>query len=365
MPTETLEELDELAELVEDILTSTATTLKIRALEQEGGSWDPTIWKSLAESGILGVALPESVGGMDLGLDAVRAVLTVQGKFVAPVPLWSTLVSHRSLAASEAFDFTELLESAVSGDVRVTLALEENDTSDLHIPHCSALEVGESWVLTGTKTMVPHFASATHVLVSASTLDGLGMFLIPKDGPGISWERSLSSNRDEVGLLQMTEVSATPVHLGMTDGAETCIAEALIALAAFQIGVAKGALELTSAYVSEREQFGRPIGSFQSLQHLLADSSIQIDAAELVLSLAIVDLASDDMNAERSILVASWWGREAVADTVYRCQHVHGGMGADIEYPIHRFFLVGRQSSLTLGNSELLLERVGNMLISE
>jgi len=138
--------------------------------------------------------------------------------------------------------------------------------------------------------------------------------------------------------------------------------EVRIAHAAFLIGVAAAALQLAVDYTGQRHQFGRPIGSFQAVQHALADRAIEIDAARLTLLQAAHDHDEALAGADRSSLVASWWARTAVEETVYRAQHVHGGMGVDIEYPLHRYFLLGRRSALAFGSSEAVLEALGDDL---
>lgn len=352
------EDLTELRQLASMIIKTSGDPARLTEMEAKKESWDRGLWNELAQSGVTSVALPVEAGGMGYGLIAIAVVLREQGEFLTPLPLWTSMVAHRRLAEAGLDQFMSLLEKAAVGDVRTTLALEERAGADLRHPDNVVATAGPSGhALTGTKVAVPHHTTATHVLVSAKTDDGAKLFLIEADAHGVAWTGGASTSRSSVARLTLDNVSAQLV--GDAEQLAALLREARLALAAVLVGVARGAVRLTSGYVSEREQFGRPIGSFQSLQHQLADSAIGIQAAELVLAQALVD--EDD----RSVQVASWWARSATEDTVYRCQHVHGGIGVDVDYPIHRYFLWGRELSLALGNSEQLLEELGELIVEE
>ncbi len=352
------EDLRELRQLARLIMKPATTPARLVSLESRGQAHDEALWTELAQAGVTSVALPAEVGGMGFDLTAVAVVLREQGHHVAPLPLWTSMIAHRRLAETDLDAHMPLLERAATGDVRTTIALEERAGGDLLRPTVLASATGDGWELSGTKIAVPYSDTATHVLVSANTPSGAGVFLIDATAAGVTWTHSAVTSRGTVARLDLASVAAVAVGTAGDSGLATLIRESRIALAAVLVGVARGALELTAGYVSEREQFGRPIGSFQSLQHQLADSSIAIDAAELVLAQALTEPAS-----ESNALVASWWGRTSAEDTVYRCQHVHGGIGVDVDYPIHRFFLWGRQFALTLGNAETDLDHLSTLLI--
>ncbi|MGF3052724.1 acyl-CoA dehydrogenase family protein [Microbacterium sp. YY-03] len=350
------EDLNELRQLACMIMKSATTPARLVTLESRGQSHDDALWAELAQSGVTSVALPAEVGGMGFDLTAIAVVLREQGYHVAPLPLWTSMIAHRRLAENDLDTFMTLLEGAATGEVRTTIALEERAGADLFTPTVTAVAEGDGWVLNGTKIAVPYSDTATHVLVSAATPNGARVFLIDAAADGVTWTHSAVTSRGKIGRLELASVAG--VAIGADAELAALVRESRIALAAVLVGIARGALKLTSGYVSEREQFGRPIGSFQSLQHQLADSSIAIDAAELVLAQALTEPEN-----ESAALVASWWGRTSAEDTVYRCQHVHGGIGVDVDYPIHRFFLWGRQFALTLGNVETDLEALSGVLI--
>ncbi|HLV73608.1 MAG TPA: acyl-CoA dehydrogenase family protein, partial [Vulgatibacteraceae bacterium] len=112
--------------------------------------------------------------------------------------------------------------------------------------------------------------------------------------------------------------------------------------------MAQGALRLAADHLSAREQFGRPLATFQAVQHQLADCYIEIDALRVCLWHAISLIAAGE-DAESAVLVAKWWADEGGLNVVHRTQHLHGGIGVDVDYPVHRHFLWGKQISGTLG----------------
>lgn len=354
------EELQELGDLTRTIFASKVPPERLKELEQGGYTWDERLWAELCQAGITSVPLSEDIGGMGFGLPAICAVVQAQGHHVAPVPLWSSLLGHRVISLSE-MDYTELLGSAMSGETRVTLAIEEAGLTPVDAPVTRASSDGTTWVLNGVKIAVPHLQSATHFLASAATADGLGLFLVERNTSGQGIEILISTDLDEVGVITFEDTPAS--YVGGAELVQTLLDEAYIVLASLQLGLGLGALELTAKYVSNREQFGRPIGSFQAVQHQLADALIGLDAVELSILQALAHHENGDPKAGRAAKVASWWGRTAGTTALYTCQHVHGGIGVDVDYPLHRFYLWARQAENTLGNAEELLEAIGDDLV--
>jgi 3-oxocholest-4-en-26-oyl-CoA dehydrogenase beta subunit len=322
---------------------------------------DDSLWSELGRTGLLGLAVPEAHGGAGLGIDAVCVVLEEQGRRVAPVPVWPHAVATLALARY-ADDSARLLEDAADGAVRLTIALEEYDGVEPRTPRCTAVRTSagptsETWALTGVKAVVPTPEGANHVLVSASCPDGPALFLVVNDG--LVWEPAVTTSLDRAGDLILDETPA--VLLGGVDALADVLRWTRLAIAALQLGVAEGALRLAADYVSGRQQFGRPIGSFQAVQHQLADCWIDVDAMRLTLWQALTSEADGDQ-AERAALVAAWWCGQGGLDVVHRVQHVHGGIGVDLDYPVHRHFLWGKQLASTLGGAEVSLQLLGGIV---
>ena len=133
---------------------------------------------------------------------------------------------------------------------------------------------------------------------------------------------------------------------------------ALLGLCATQIGVCEAAIAQAAEYTSHREQFGKPLSTFQGVQLTAADAFIDTEAIRVTLMQAAWKM-DEGLDASSDVLVAKWWASEAGQHAVHNTQHLHGGMGADIDYPIHRYFLWGKQIEDTLGGASATLARLG------
>ncbi len=393
------EDLDAVAELARTVLTGEASTERVREIETTATRTDDRLWAALAETGLLGLALPEEHGGAGLGAGALAVLLEEQGRTVAPVPLWSAGVA--ALAVAQHGTETQrarLLPGLAQGTCRLTLALEEY-TGSPELPACTATSdsdsdgdrdsdrdgdgAGAGWRLVGTKAVVPSVLGAEAALVSATTPAGPGLFLVALSGPGVDLELSEVTTHDLAAELTLDGARAEQVGVPGGPALADVLRLARVALAAVQLGVADGAMRLAAAYLSEREQFGRPLGAFQAVQHQLADCWIDVDAMRVTLWQALCDLteltdptdltgpgdlgeAGDATQAraaaDRSAMVATWWRTQAGLDVVHRVQHLHGGIGVDVDYPVHRYFLWGKQLSTTLGGSAAALADLGSLL---
>jgi 3-oxocholest-4-en-26-oyl-CoA dehydrogenase beta subunit len=357
------ENLSAVRDLAREILADRTAPEHLRAVETGESRLDETLWRSLADAGLLGIAVPEEDGGAGLGLGALCVLLEEQGRTVAPVPVWPNAVAALAVAEHGTPEQrAALLPGAVDGTARLTVALEEFGPGEPAAPGCTAKADGEGWRLTGTKAVVPSPFGAAGVLVAASTDRGTGLFVVDPAADGLSWTAAETTDHDRSGHLELD--GALAQGLGPVDGGvlDTTLRQASVALAAVQLGVGQGALAHAARYLGEREQFGRPLGTFQAVQHQLADCYIQIDAMRVTLWQAVADLEDATPAAEMSALVAAWWAREGGLDVVHRVQHVHGGIGVDVDYPVHRHFLWGKQLAGTLGAPGAVLARMGGLL---
>ncbi|WP_217168477.1 acyl-CoA dehydrogenase family protein [Streptomyces sp. AC512_CC834] len=368
------EELEAVRDLAREIFTDRATPERLREVETSPDRTDTRLWADLASAGLLGAVLPEQDGGAGLGMAGLCVLLEEQGRRVAPVPLWPALVGGLAVAAhGTARQRAELLPSLAGGEGRPTVALEEFGPADPLTPRTTAVAVGTaqggvqdapSWRLTGTKAVVPSPDGARHVLVAATTDAGPGLFLVAADAPGTTWESAETTTHDMSGHLTLDGTPAEPVGTPGDGTVAEVVRHSFVALAAVQVGVADGALRYAADHLRERLQFDRPLATFQAVQHQLADCYIDIDAMRVTAWQAVDALAEpfDAADADRAALVAKWWATEAGLNTVHRIQHVHGGIGVDIDYPVHRHFLWGKQISTTLGGAGADLERLGALL---
>ncbi len=339
---------------------------RIGAIEQTHDRIDRVLWQALADADLLGLAVPESEGGAGQGLMELCLLLEAQGKAVAPVPLWATLVlgalpiAHFGSEAQRA----RWLPGVVSGDVILTAALTGSAASPTSSPAVRATAQGEGWVLEGTELAVPQAHLAERIVVPARTADGgVVLVLVDPAASGVSLEHAVTTNREIHPHLHLAGVAggAVDIHVGPDVGRSTLdflLVAAIITLCALQVGVCEAALTQTAAYLNGRHQFGRPLSTFQGTMLRAADAAIDIEAMRVTWQNAAwrFDTGRDAADAAR---VAKWQAAERGQRTVHATQHLHGGMGADITYPIHRYFLWGKQIELVLGGPSAQLARLG------
>ncbi|MFD4662045.1 acyl-CoA dehydrogenase family protein [Streptomyces halstedii] len=362
------EELEAVRDLAREIFTDRATPERLREVETSPSRVDEHLWDDLASAGLLAAVLPEQDGGAGLGTAGLCVLLQEQGRRVAPVPLWPALTGALAVAAyGSAAQRASLLPPLADGTGRPALALEEFGPADPLLPGTEAVADGPRWRLDGLKAVVPSPAGARHVLVSATTDLGPGLFLVASDAPGVNWRDAETTSHDMSAHLALDGVRAEAVGVPGDGAVAHLVRSAFVALAAVQTGVAEGALGYATGHLAQREQFGRPLATFQAVRHQLADCYIDIEAMRVTLWHAVDALADpfDASAADRAALVAKWWATEGGLNTVHRIQHVHGGIGVDTDYPVHRHFLWGKQISTTLGGAGADLERLGALVTGE
>lgn len=360
------------AEAARGVLEGLATVERITAVEATDDRFDAELWAELARANLLGLAVPESEGGSGLGLTELCLLLEQQGRTVAPVPLWSTLV----LGALPVAEFgtaeqrAEWLPEVVAGRACLTAALTEPAASQSRRPAVRARRDGELWLLSGTAAAVPDAHLAARVLVPAATEDGgVIVALVDPAGPGARLERAETTARQIHPHLHFdrTPVGDGWVLVGAADGAaavDWMLERALTGLCALALGVTEEAIARAAAYLNERRQFGRPLASFQGTLLKAADAYIDSEAIRVTLWQAAWRLDTGRPAAD-AVATASWWASEAGQRVVHATQHLHGGVGADISYPIHRYFFWGKQIELMLEGPSAQLQRLGRRLVED
>jgi len=353
-------EQEALRELARRILADHVTPERLALVEAEPDWFDRAAWEALAGARLLGTAIPEEFGGSGLGFLDLCLVLEEVGRAVAPVPAWPTLV----LGALPLARFgtraqrTAFLPGVASGEVVLGAALVEPDADDPREPATAARRDGARWRLDGTKTCVPAAHLAARVLVPARTAAGEpGLFLVDPRGAGVRVERQTATNREPLGHLALAGADAEELPGGAAALA-WLVEHATVGLCAMQVGVTDRALRMTAEYTTGREQFGRPIASFQAVQQRAADAYIDAEAIRLTTWQAAWRLCADRA-ATTEVAIAKFWASEAAHRVVYAAQHLHGGIGVDVDYPLHRYYLWSKQIELTLGSGTRQLARLG------
>jgi len=337
-----------LRDLAREVLSDWAAADRWSAIERSAEGWDGRLWRDLAGAGLLGVAIPERLGGLGLGLLDLAIVCAEQGRVVAPIPyVWTSaaalvLATHGSNAQQSRW-----LPGILAGDLVVTSSL----------PQCGSVELADGR-MSGTVVGVPYGDVARVVLVP--TADGR-LHAVDLASAGVSRATGRMTNREPCAELRFDRVVAEPVGTGATGRWHH--ERTIVCLAAVQSGVTEAALAATAVYTSARHQFGKPLSSFQGVALKAADGYIDHAAIAATMLQAGWWLERRD-SAPEHVLTAAWWAAEAGQHCVHLTQHLHGGIGADVTYPVHRYFLWGKQTELYLGASSDLLGQLGDLLAS-
>ena len=354
------EEQETVAKVARQLFESRATPDHLSELEAGDIRHDAALWRELATADLLGIALPDSVGGSGGGFLELSVLLTEVGWSVAPVPVYATLVLGADTIARHGDSelCQRYLPGVVDGGTVLTAAITEPGNSDPTAPRTAARPHGDTWLLTGTKELVPAAQLAAAIVVSATTDDGPALFVVDADEQGVTIAPVQTTNGEPFADVELTNAVGRRLSEG-SDAVGGLFTRALVGLCAMQIGVTERALKLAATYTTEREQFGRPIGSFQAVQQRLADAFIDVEAIRWTTWHAAW-LIAEGRPADREAAIAKFWAAEAGARVVASAQQVHGGMGIDVTYPLSRYFLWAKQIELALGSASQQLARLGS-----
>jgi hypothetical protein len=360
------EEQGSVRELARGILEKELDAARLRAAEADPDAVDDALWARLAEANLLGIAVPEAHGGLGFGFLELCSLLEEIGRSLAPVPALPTLVlGALPLAAfgSEA-QRARWLPEVAAGRALLSAALEDAGSGEPAAPATRARPEPGGWRLDGAKRDVPCARRAARVLVPAATPDGVAIFLVDPNARGAALAASRRSTGEAFFELRLDGVRLAPADALGGPGLDGAAAarwlheRALVASAALQTGVSERALRLTADYARERVQFGVPIGSFQAVQHRCADAYIDLEALRWCTWRAAWRLA-EGLPAAREAAIAKFWAAEAGSRIASAALHLHGGLGSDVDYPIHRYFLRSKALELGFGGAAAQLAWLG------
>jgi len=362
------EEQRELQNLAKQILEGELSIERLKEIDASSEHFDRALWAKLADAGLLGVAVPEAHGGLGYGFLEAALVLEQVGRTVAPVPYLAAVVLGGLPIVRFGTEAQQaaLLPGLVSGASIPTAALVEFDAEPL-APRTTARRDAGGWVLDGVKDCVPAGTVADTVLVPASGEDGgVVLALVDTAAAGVTIERQDTTNFDPEARLTLSGVRVDDGDvLGAPDEGAANLAwiveHATAAQCALAIGVCEEALRMTAEYTKTREQFDRVIATFQAVGQRAADAYIDTEAVRLTAWQAIWRL-SEDLPATSEVAVAKFWAAEGGQRVVHAAQHLHGGMGVDKDYPLHRYFLLAKKLELTLGGATPQLLKLGRIL---
>jgi alkylation response protein AidB-like acyl-CoA dehydrogenase len=356
------ENQEEMRTALRALLNGACDARHVRQVAYDGDGRDPGLWKALSEGGWTALMVPEAEGGAGLRFEDFIVLLEEAGRALVPVPLTTTLLAGRAVAqAASGAVRSEMLKQIASGASSITLALGEGVKADA---------AGGGWHLAGKVEFVPYGPLAATALVEAKLPDGKsGLFVVPTDAAGIEWldldvmDRTV---RQHEMTLSGVNVPASASLLGNADAAsaiDILLGEWRAALAAESLGVAEKMMEMSVAYVKERVQFGRPVGSNQAVKARVAEMAAVIDRLRSAVYYAAWAIDSNVPERKVAIAMAKASASGPGAFLGSQAIHVHGGIGFTWEYDLHMYFKRIKSNELLLGDSSAALQQIADEVL--
>ena len=344
----------------------------VRDMEQDERGYSPELWGSMAEMGWLGLAFPEDFGGEGLGFVELAILLEEMGGALLPGPYFSTVVmAGVALAEAGSEDQkNEYLARIARGQLIVTMAITES--SGLWEPRgieATARRRDGGYVINGTKLYVPNAHVSDYVIVAARTGDGetdVSLFIVPYNADGLSQSLLTTIASDRQSELTFEDVMVDEASLlGDFNGGWETVATVLkwgaAGKCAEMLGGAQRVLDMTVQYAKERMQFGRPIGSFQAVQHHAADMAADVDGCRYITYQAAWTLAQG-LPADREISMAKAWVSDAYQRVCALAHQSHGAVGFTKEYDLQLYSRRAKAAELMFGDADAHLEAVASAI---
>ncbi|HXC78912.1 MAG TPA: acyl-CoA dehydrogenase family protein, partial [Candidatus Acidoferrum sp.] len=345
--------------------TDSCAPALVREMKAAGSDGVPAeLWGVLAKTGIFGLGVPEEYGGEGASLYELGLVFQEAGRVLCPTIVYSTLLFGIALGGlGTAAQKTELLGLLASGDLKATMALWNPDDARDTQPYLTAERVDGGWNLTGTLLFVPNGSRADVLMVTAragasETSPTYGFLIKPgADGWAAAEHTTIAGDKQSALVLEQYFVPEGSVISG-DDGVGIedqlrWVGSAAVALGCMEmVGGATAVLERTVEYVKAREQFGRPLASFQAVQHQVADVRIAIDGARLAATQAVWRVGRGEV-ADRAVAVAKMHCGETYKLATFTAHQLHGGMGYVRETDLHLWSERAKVAELQGGSADV------------
>ena len=357
------EEQEMLREFARDFLEKECPESLVREMEEDERGYSPDLWRKMAEQGWSGLIVPEAYGGV--GMTYLDLVILVEefGRALVPGPFIPNCVATIALldAASEA-QKQAYLPAIAAGSQMWTLAFTEpSGRFDAAGVRLAARRDGDSYVLNGTKLFIRDSHVVDKLVVVARTAgsgdDGVSLFAVDARAPGVRHTpvRTIASDKQNEVKLEDVRVPASDL-LGEEGKAwpvfQRIASKATVIECAYLVGLSQMAFDITLNYTKERVQFGRPIATFQALQHRAADAATDVDSSRYVTYKAAWAIAEEELDVDEQVHIAKAWVSEASRRVVAAAQQMHGGIGFTKDYKIQLYFRRQKAAELAWGDAD-------------
>ena len=352
-----------------DFLENESPEQLVRDMEEDEAGYSPELWSKMAEQGWQGLLIPEEHGGAGYDFLDLCVLIEEFGRALVPGPFMSTVlggaVPLMEIGSDE--QKAEFLPRIASGDVIFSLALTEPSARfDEEGVECTASVNGNEVTFNGTKLFVPDANVADYLIVAGRTDKGVTLGIVATDQPGVEVTQLQTIARDKQAEVKLN--GATGQLLGNDgdgwDALKPVVNHYTVAECAYLVGLAQMDFEISVDYAKERVQFGRPIGSFQAIQHKCADMVTDVDGSRFIMYKAAWSLATDqpDADTQMSVNMAKAWCSEATRRVVAHGQQIHGGIGFTKDYKIQLYFRRQKRAELAFGDADYHRELVAQQL---
>ena len=365
----------ELRESVRRFLTERAPLTKVRELMETADGTDPDVWRQAsAQLGLPGIAVPEEYGGAGFSFAEQAIVLEELGAalFTGPYLASAVLAAAALLASDDQETMKDLLPGIAAGETVATLAFTEDggswDPASIRLAATKdATAKNNGWRLDGHKSFVLDGHAADLILVVAATGTGgqLSLFAVTSTADGLT--RRALPTLDQTRKLARLSFNHTPARLVGEPGAARAVLDhvldvAAVALAAEQLGGAQRALDMAVAYAKVRQQFGRPIGSFQAIKHRCADLLLEVESLRSAVGYAAAAVAADSTEVPVLAPLLKAYASEVYSHVAGENIQIHGGIGFTWEHDAHLYLKRAKASELFLGDASYHRERLATRI---
>jgi alkylation response protein AidB-like acyl-CoA dehydrogenase len=370
------EEQEMLRQAARDFLAKECDIAYVRRMMDDDRGYSDAVWRQMAELGWMGLILPEEHGGSGLTFIDLVVVLEEMGRLVTPGPFFSTVVQGAIalLEGGSPAQRQQFLPQIASGKLVATVAqLEPSGRWDADGITLAATKDGGGHRLSGTKLFVPDGHTADLLIVAgrvpgSTGTDGIGLFLVDRKAPGV--KTTLLKTMDQTRKLaeitfEGVSVPADRVLGGVGDGwrlLERIVDRGKVGLCAEMCGGAQRVLDMSVEYAKVREQFGRPIGSFQAIQHKCANMLVEVESSKSITYYAGWAVANDVPDAPLAAAMAKAYCSDAYRHTAGEGIQIHGGIGFTWEHDMHLYFKRAKSSEVTFGDATWNRELVARLI---
>jgi len=359
-----------------DFLQQECPKKLVRAMMEDEKGYSPELWKKIADLGWLGLAFPEEYGGVGSSFLDLAVLLEECGRALLPGPFISTVVlAGRPIAAcGDENQKQKFLPNIASGDMILTLAFIETsggiEASDITV---TATLSDDFFNVNGTKLFVPYahiadyFLCVTRTKNSQDKEDGVTLLLVNAESPGIQIEPLKTMTGDKLYEVVFSNVTVPAKNvLGESDKGwpimKRILAEGQVAESAWMTGGTRWAMETSIDYAKIRIAFGRPIGSFQAIQHKLANVAVGVEGATAIMYYAAWAIMVNDPDVDMAASMAKSWCGETYKQATFDGIQIHGGIGYTWDHDMHLYLKRAKASEVTFGDSDYHREKVAQML---